>query len=95
MDTTNAVLLDNLTVAVMHGKQAGDVFTLLLEGRINRSPDRTRVLYMFDADGLAALVTEATACVARAERNGLSTLAAGFNSACQDRMRKLRRDGAL
>lgn len=63
IDAEGAVLLDNVTVvAVTTGRQGkiDDVlsFGLELEGRINKSAARSSVLYLTEADGLAAIVTE-------------------------------------
>ncbi|WP_018503066.1 hypothetical protein [Parafrankia discariae] len=67
VDTSNAVLLAGLDVAIAHNASDGrDFVTLLVEGRINRTQDRTRVLWLADEDGLAALVTEIEALMRRA-----------------------------
>jgi hypothetical protein len=66
LDTHNSVLLDHTTVAMLDNASDGRrIASLLLEGRVNRSTDRTRVLYMLDADGAAAIVSELVALAGR------------------------------
>jgi hypothetical protein len=76
-DTTNAVLLESTVMAVMHNRSDGrDVVGVLLEGRINRTNDRARVLFLTDGDGAAALLTEALSLMKRAADGGMRDLAA-------------------
>lgn len=66
IDTRNSVLLDSVDVAMVDNPSDGRQFaSLLLSGRVNRSPERTSVLYLFDADGAAAIVTELVALAGR------------------------------
>jgi hypothetical protein len=66
-DTSNAVLLGEMDAAVMHnGSDGQDFITLLLQGRVNQSKDRARVLYIMDEDGAAALTTEIESLIVRA-----------------------------
>lgn len=80
VDTTNAVILDYSTVSligfVRGGKEDETGVGLMLEGRINRTQDRTRVLYLMNGDGAAAIVTELLGVAKRAERGGDGQLAA-------------------
>jgi hypothetical protein len=66
IDTTDAVLLDHSTVTLMG--TPGDpkpYLAVLLEGRINKTPERARNLYLMNEDGAAALVTELIALAHR------------------------------
>jgi hypothetical protein len=91
VDCTDAVLLDHTTVSIVHlGRrdQPGEVehaVGLLLEGRVNKSRDRTRVLYLVNADGAAALLTELVGLASRARADGLNDLADEFVRRCGDR----------
>ena len=71
-DTKGAVLLDYCEVATAEGAGDGteDAIALLLAGRVNGTRDKARVLYMMDADGAAALVTEIEALVRRGAADG-------------------------
>jgi hypothetical protein len=78
VDTTNAVLLDYSTVSTVEahrGHERQIAFAMMLEGRINKTRDRSRVLYLINADGAAAIVTELLGLAKRAERQGDSALA--------------------
>lgn len=66
IDPTNAVLLDHSTVTLVGSP--GDphpYLAMLLEGRINKTRDRARNLYLLNEDGAAALVTELIALAHR------------------------------
>lgn len=80
VDMTNAVILDYSTVSlvglVRRGEEDETGVALLLEGRVNKTKDRTRVLYVMNADGAAAIVTELLGIAKRAERGGDGQLAA-------------------
>lgn len=60
LDTSQAVLLDHTTMLLVHGTvhRDDDRIAMLLEGRINRTQDRASIMFMFDEDGAAALVSE-------------------------------------
>lgn len=59
IDTTDAVLLDHSTVTLVEtSNHAAPVLAMLLEGRINKTTDRARNLYLMNEDGAAALVSE-------------------------------------
>lgn len=69
IDTTDAVLLDGLTVSLMEGYTNGEpqglMFAAQMSGRINKTVDRAEVLYLMDEDGVAAIVTEILSCASR------------------------------
>jgi hypothetical protein len=59
IDPTNAVLLDHSTVSLVGSpNEPRPYLAVLLEGRINKTTDRARNLYLMNEDGAAALVTE-------------------------------------
>lgn len=62
IDTTDAILMDSVNVAIVGSvtdKEVTEiVFALELEGKLNNKPDRQTNLYLFDADGAAAIVAE-------------------------------------
>lgn len=59
IDPTNAVLLDHSTVSLVGSpNEPRPYLAVLLEGRINKTADRARNLYLMNEDGAAALVTE-------------------------------------
>lgn len=65
LDTTDAVLLDSSDVCLMETSGGSVVLAMLLEGRINKTTDRARNLYLLNEDGAAALVTELIALAHR------------------------------
>lgn len=65
LDDRNAVLLDHSTVTLVETRSGSPVLAVLLEGRINKSPDRARNLYLMNEDGAAAIVTELMALANR------------------------------
>jgi len=89
VDTTNAVILDYSTVSIVEVARRGEpdetAVALMLEGRINKTADRTRVLYVMNGDGAAAIVTELLGIAKRAERGGDGKLAAEFRQRLGDR----------
>lgn len=83
IDTRNAVLLEATDVAMVDNRSDGRrIAALLLSGRVNRSPDATSVLYLLNADGAAAIVSE---IIALAGREG-GEWAAEFQTALTERM---------
>lgn len=67
-DTTNAVLLENIDVALvddLSGRHDGPVLALFLQGRINKTQERSRILYLFQEAGTAALISELMALASR------------------------------
>jgi hypothetical protein len=95
LNTERAVLVDNTTVAVMHGEEAGDFVGMLVEGRVNRSTDRVRLLLLLNGDGVAAMVTEMRAVMRRAAAGGVGEgLVAEYAAATRDRLAALRAEGS-
>lgn len=59
IDTRRAVLLSGTDCAMMeNGSDGVRLASILLHGRVNRSTDQSRVLYLTDEDGLAAIVSQ-------------------------------------
>lgn len=65
VDTTDAVLLDSSDVCLVETNNGNPVLAMLLEGRVNKTTDRARNLYLLNEDGAAALVTELLALAHR------------------------------
>ena len=65
VDTTNAVILDAATVSEVETLTGAPGLAMLLEGRIARTTERARNLYLMNEDGAAALVTELIALAHR------------------------------
>jgi hypothetical protein len=70
VDTSRAVLLDDLWVTAMLGVRDGEVgdrpnLAVQLGGRINQTADRASVLYLMDEDGAAAIIAELMALISR------------------------------
>lgn len=88
IDATDAVLLDGTTVSLMEVPgRLSPILAMLLEGRINKTSDRARNLYLMDEDGAASLVSE---LVALAYRTGPT-----FGDRLLERMRELIDQGAV
>lgn len=87
VDATNAVLLDNCTVVVLEEVGA---LAMLLSGRVNRSTDRARVLYLMNTDGAAGIITQLLGLMGR---TGVDTEA--FLADLDTRMADLRAAGNL
>jgi len=89
VDTTNAVLMDEVVVTAVGLKRATKpdkvALALALGGRINMSGDRATVVYLFDMDGAASIVSELSALAGR--------MGPEFAEALIDRMRKLADEG--
>jgi hypothetical protein len=63
LDLNHAVLLDSTEVAMVGGVRGGVIdespaLAMTLAGRINNSPDRASVIYLFNEDGAAAIISE-------------------------------------
>ncbi len=75
MDLTDCVLLENTNVCTVDGVRggvaAGQMVFMTLDGRVNKTPDRVRVGFLFDTDGAAAIITE---LLALADRHGAEML---------------------
>lgn len=68
VDTRRAVLLAGTDVALTVNPSDGLEFcALLMSGRVNRSSDQSRVVYLTGPDGMAALVTQ---LIGLAQRRG-------------------------
>lgn len=66
LDARHAVLVDESTVAKIDNPSDGrTVIAMLLEGRVNQTPDRTSILYLLNGDNAAALVTQLVGLAAR------------------------------
>lgn len=70
IDATDAVLLDQMTAAAVIRMADGvpeekPTATLMLEGKINKTDERSKVLYMMSLDGAAALVAEVVGLIGR------------------------------
>lgn len=65
LDDRTGVLLDHSTVTLVETRSGEPVLAMLLEGRINKTTDRARNLYLMNEDGAAALVTELLALAHR------------------------------
>lgn len=60
IDTRRAIIMDGLTAVKVDNPSDGREFVaLLIEGKINQSPDRAKVMLLGDLDMLASLITEA------------------------------------
>lgn len=92
IDATHAVLLDNVEVCVAHPRRDGvpqdACLTMMLSGRINRTADRADLLFMFDVDGAAAIITELLALGSRMDSDELT-------DAVTRRMHQLAEDDAI
>lgn len=70
VDVTRAVLLDHTSGVLVHTRRREEAdataYGLMLEGRINQSPDRSKIMYLVDLDGLAAVAAECCSLAARA-----------------------------
>lgn len=92
IDARNAVLMEHVNVAQVDNPSDGrKAVALVLEGRINQSSDRTRVLYLFDADGAAALVTQLIALGGRSD----APWAHEFSQMLESRFKELQDEGNL
>lgn len=65
LDDRTGVLLDHSTVTLVETRSGEPVLAMLLEGRINKTAERARNLYLMNEDGAAALVTELLALANR------------------------------
>jgi len=61
IDMRNCVLIDSIEVCVVDrwsDDEDGDAMYMVLNGRINKTTDRTRIGYLMNTDGAAAIVSE-------------------------------------
>lgn len=79
IDTRSAVLLEGVDVAVVGAVRKDGVETIIgleLSGRVNHSTERSDVLYLLDADGAAAIISELLGLAGRADPSFLAQLLA-------------------
>ena len=70
-DVTDAVLLDHAEVAMVDTVRDGQIvgygaMALKLSGRVNKSPDRAEILFLFDAQGAGTIVANILGAAMRA-----------------------------
>lgn len=99
LDMERAVLLDGMEVClvnvgsrVVDQRQRGEAdmsvrLAMRLDGRVNKTRDRASVLFVFDEDGAAAIVTELVALASR--------IGPEFASRFQQRMETLAAEGHM
>lgn len=91
LDVRNAILLTDTSVCLVEpwsdGEPGSAILAMQLSGRINKTTDQAQVLFLFDVDGAAALVSEVTALAAR--------LGPEFLARFMARMREIGHDDAL
>jgi hypothetical protein len=84
LDASKALHIDFQEVCkIDEGARGQLAFALLLEGRINRTDDRAKIMCIESLDGLAALVTEINGL---ADRAGVT---AEFKRLCDERWAKM------
>lgn len=69
LDARNAVILETVDVSTVDPERGGrgqSAIALVLGGRINQTKDRASVLFLFGADGMAAIISEIVGLVGRA-----------------------------
>lgn len=77
VDSTDAVLMDAVTVVVLgvaDREGAGRAIGMELAGRVNKTDRRSNVLYVFDTDGAAAIVSQLLGLAARVSPTFLDEL---------------------
>lgn len=93
LSAENAVILSSNEVTVIevgrHGEPNEVAVALLMEGRINKTPDISRVLYITNGDGAAALVTQLLGLAMRAEKEGDARLADEFTRCFGERWKDM------
>lgn len=66
IDITDAVLMDQVTVSLMDDPDSPKAtLAVLLSGRIHKTADTSRVLYLMSEDGAALMITEIMALASR------------------------------
>jgi hypothetical protein len=70
LDTSNAVLLDGLEVCLVGPPRDATsdqdiLLAMRLDGRVNKSPDRASIMFLFDEDGAATIISELLALATR------------------------------
>ncbi|WP_449408037.1 hypothetical protein [Microbacterium maritypicum] len=77
IDTDKAVLLGNVHVAIIGAARQTGVETVIgleLSGRVNHSTDEHEHLYLMDADGAAAIISDLLGLAGRANPRFLAML---------------------
>ncbi|PFG16316.1 hypothetical protein ATK74_0850 [Propionicimonas paludicola] len=79
IDGQNAVLLEGVGVAAVKPESGSDsdghMIAMLLNGRVNNTTDQADVLFLFDVDGAASIITELVDLAARMGSGGELTTA--------------------
>jgi len=96
VDPTHAVLLDDIAVCLVEPQRDNHrvgrpCLAMTLRGRVNHLTEHAEVLFLFDADGAAAVVTELLALGARLP----GPMALEFDAAVDRRLLALAEDDAL
>lgn len=94
-EADRAILLRGVEVAAVDSVSEEGTNTLLamvLEGRINFTPDMAQVLFIFNADGAAAIVTELVGVIGRMPPGDLKMQ---FMENLDERFQQLKNDGNL
>lgn len=86
-DARNAVLMDSVDVMLVDTKSEGAPVAMMmaLAGRINYRRERAENVYLFEADGAAAIISQITGLAQRAG----GSWAAAFVAALERRMNEL------
>ncbi len=92
LDMTDGVLLDKVDIALVEPEIGGELtgylnVAMTLGGRINKTEERSKILYLFDADVAAEILTELIALASREE------FGHELNALIDDRIRSLGYDG--
>jgi hypothetical protein len=99
LDTSRAVLLDAMDVCRIDAfshvtdktnrqeAEKHEMIAMVLEGRVNKSRERAKVMWMFDVDGAAAIITELMALATR--------MGPEFTQLLHERIEKLEDMGAV
>lgn len=92
VDTRGAILMDSVNVAMVTEGTRGQegVVALNLGGRVNQSSARASLLFLFDADGVASIVSELLGLTHRAG----DRFAADVTAALDERVDKLPKDNS-
>ena len=84
IDTSKALLVDHHEIVKLDNPSDGrEIIAWLIDGRINQSPDRAKVMFLGDTDFAAAIVTEIHGLMKRMGR------LAEFNRLCEERWEEM------
>jgi hypothetical protein len=85
VDTRTAVLLDHVDVAlvgtVRGQEEPSATLGMMLAGRINKTDERAKILFLFDEDGAAAIIAQLIALATRISPEFHEHLRARINEA--------------